>query len=352
MNSLESQLHYPLGETVPGPGSTIEVAPGVRWIRMPLPFVLNHINLWLLRDEIDGRQGWSVVDCCIARDETRAQWEQIFATQLQGLPILRVIVTHMHPDHIGLADWLCQRWGVRLWISATDYNVARLNALGPSAFGGDGAARYFASHGLNDAASVEQIKARSTYYPGLVPSVPQQFRRMADGDVLKIGGRDWRCISGYGHAPEHIALYCEELSTLVGGDMMLPRISTNVSVFDIEPEANALKQFLDSIDRFRALPEGTLVLPAHGKPFTGLHVRIEQLQQHHRERLADVMTACAARPCCAADILPVLFSRALDLHQKTFAMGEAVAHLHALWYQGRLRRSLDDDGIYRFAAVA
>ena len=171
MNELELQLHYPLGDALPEPGTTIEVAPGVRWIRMSLPFVLNHINLWLLRDEIDGRQGWSVVDCCISRDESKAQWEQIFATQLEGLPILRVIVTHMHPDHIGLAYWLCQRWDVRLWISATDYNVARLGALGPTAFGGEAAARYFASHGLNDPDSVQQIKARSNYFPALVPAV-------------------------------------------------------------------------------------------------------------------------------------------------------------------------------------
>lgn len=351
MNELESQLHYPLGEAMPEPGTTMEVAPGVRWIRMSLPFALNHINLWLLRDEIGGHQGWSVVDCCIARDESRAQWEQVFATQLEGLPILRVIVTHMHPDHIGLADWLCQRWNVRLWISATDYNVARLNTLGPSAFGGDAAANYFASHGLNDPASVEQIKARTNYYPSLVPGVPRRYRRMADGDVLTIGNQSWRCISGYGHAPEHIALYCEALKLLIGGDMMLPRISTNVSVFEVEPEANALKQFLDSIDRFRALPEDTLTLPSHGKPFIGLHVRIGQLHDHHRDRLDEVLLACSEQPCSAADILPVMFKRPLDLHQKTFAMGESVAHLHALWYQGRLHRSLDPDGIYRFSAA-
>ncbi len=349
MNELENQLHYPLGDAMPEPGHTMEVAPGVRWIRMSLPFALNHINLWLLRDEIDGRPGWSVVDCCIARDESRAQWEQVFANELDGLPILRVIVTHMHPDHIGLADWLCQRWNVRLWISATDYHVARLGAMGPSAFGGDAAADYFASHGLNDPASVEQIKARTRYFPSLVPSVPRQYRRMSDGDVLTIGGRRWRCISGYGHAPEHIALYCDALKLLIGGDMMLPRISTNVSVYEVEPEANSLKLFLDSIERFRDLPDDTLTLPSHGKPFTGLHVRIGQLQDHHRDRLEEVMQTCGERPSCAADILPVMFKRPLDLHQKTFAMGEAVAHLHALWYQGRLQRRLDADGVYRFA---
>ena len=351
MNELEMQLHYPLGEALAPNGGTLEVAPGVKWIRMSLPFALNHINLWLLRDCIGGVEGWSIVDCCIHRDEAKAQWESIFANELEGLPILRVIVTHMHPDHIGLAHWLCERWNVRLWISATDYQVARLGCMGPTGFGGDRAADYFASHGLNAPDMMEQIKERSGYFPSLVPSVPAQYRRLMDAMVLRIGGRDWRCISGYGHAPEHIALYCAELNVLIGGDMMLPRISTNVSVYEQEPEANALAQFLDSIDKFRALPEDTLVLPSHGKPFTGMHIRIQQLHDHHRDRLAEVMEACEARPCSAFDILPVMFKRPLDTHQTTFAMGEAVAHLHALWYAGKLQRSLEADGVYRFAVT-
>ncbi len=351
MNELERELHYPLGDTLPEPGATVEVADGVRWVRMSLPFALNHINLWLLRDEVDGCQGWSIVDCCISHDESRAQWEQIFSNELQGLPILRVIVTHMHPDHIGLAYWLCERWDVRLWVSATDYNVARLGAMGPTAFGGEAAASFFALHGLNDPESVAQITARASYFPSLVPAVPRQYRRMMDGDELRIGSHGWRCISGYGHAPEHISLYCATLGVLIGGDMMLPRISTNVSVYEVEPEANALKQFLDSIDKFKSLPEGTLTLPSHGKPFTGLYKRIRQLHDHHRDRLAEVLQACSEEARCAADIVPIMFRRPLDLHQKTFAMGEAVAHLHALWFQRRLRRTLDADGIYRFATV-
>jgi glyoxylase-like metal-dependent hydrolase (beta-lactamase superfamily II) len=352
MNELEQELHYPLGDALPEAGSSIEVAPGVRWIRMSLPFMLNHINLWLLRDEIDGRQGWTAVDCCISADESKVQWEKIFSTQLEGLPILRVVVTHMHPDHIGLAYWLCERWNVRLWISATDYNVARLGALGPTAFGGEAAALYFASHGLNDPDSMAQIKARANYFSRLVPAVPNKYRRMMDGDVLTIGGKAWACISGYGHAPEHIALYCAEMGLLIGGDMMLPRISTNVSVYEVEPEANALKEFLESIDKFKALPADTLTLPSHGKPFQGLHIRIRQLHDHHRDRLAEVMALCARQAASAADVVPVMFKRPLDLHQKTFAMGEAVAHLHALWYEGKLRRALDDDGVYRFRTTA
>lgn len=351
-NELEKKLHYPLGDRLPATGTAVTVAPGVKWIRMALPFALNHINLWLLRDEIDGQPGWSVVDCCISIDEAKAQWEQVFTNELEGLPILRVIVTHMHPDHIGLAHWLCERWQVRLWISATDYTMARIGTEGPTGFGGDSAALFFAAHGLNDPDTVAKVKGRSNYFPALVPSVPRQYRRMMDGDTLTIGGRPWACISGYGHAPEHISLYCGELKVLIGGDMMLPRISTNVSVYDQEPESNPLKQFLDSIDKFRALDARTLTLPAHGKPFTGLFERIQQLHDHHRDRLAEVMQACTARSCSAADMLPVLFKRTLDLHQTTFAMGESIAHLHALWFEGRLQRTLGEDGVYRFQAAA
>ncbi len=353
MNLLERELHYPLGDTLPEPGTALELAPGVRWIRMALPFALNHINLWLLRDEIDGRAGWTVVDCCIARDESRAQWDQVFATQLQGLPILRVIVTHMHPDHIGLADWLCTRWDAPLWISSTDYHVARvLTSSGDTLAGGASAAAFFAAHGMTDPESLAKVRARTHYYANLVPSVPADFVRLLDGMVLTIGGHEWRCIVGYGHAPEHMALYCRGRGLLIGGDMMLPRISTNVSVHAGEPESNSLRLFLDSIERFKALPADTLALPSHGKPFTGIHRRVEQLQEHHRERLAEVLAACTKQPHSAADALPIIFKRELDLHQMTFAMGETIAHLHLLWFAGVLKRTRGDDGIWRFGARA
>jgi glyoxylase-like metal-dependent hydrolase (beta-lactamase superfamily II) len=357
MNALEQLLHYPFGDAMPAQGQTMEVAPGVKWIRMALPFALDHVNLWLLRDEVDNPiaggarvQGWTVVDTCISRDEAKAQWEQIFASQLEGLPILRVIVTHMHPDHVGLAHWLCERWNAPLWISATDFLAARTASQSGSGFGGASAAEFFASHGLNDPEWGEKIRGRGSYYPSLVPNVPRAFRRLQDGDLIPIGSCNWRCISGFGHAPEHIALYCEPLQVLISGDMMLPRISTNVSVYDVEPESNPLKDFLDSIDKFAQLPANTLTLPSHGKPFRGLHERIRQLHAHHRERLAEVMQACEKTPQSAADVLSVIFKRKLDMHQTTFAMGESVAHLHALWFAGQVRRQRGEDGVWRFAA--
>ncbi len=355
MNLLERELHYTLGDTLPEVGEALAVAPGVRWIRMTLPFALNHINLWLRRDSIDGEhgkiQGWTVVDCCIARDESRAQWEQIFETQLQGMPILRVIVTHMHPDHIGLADFICKRWNAPLWISATDYNVARLltsKTSSDSGAGGDMAADFLVMHGVTNAEVIAEIRSRNSYYADMVPAVPDTYVRMMDGDTVMIGGHAWRCISGYGHAPEHIALYCADLNLLIGGDMMLPRISTNVSVHAGEPDANSLRLFLDSIAKFNALPADALGLPSHGKPFTGIHRRVEQLQEHHRDRLAELMEGCAVRPLSAAEGMLIMFKRELDSHQMTFAMGETVAHLNLLMFEGQLKRTRGADGVYRF----
>ncbi|MEN9539090.1 MAG: hypothetical protein RLZZ126_1325 [Pseudomonadota bacterium] len=369
MNELERELDYPFGDTLPEPGTTLEVAPGIRWIRMGLPFALNHINLWLLRDSLDhpdgsGRQmeGWTVVDTCISRDESRAQWQQIFDHELGGLPVLRVICTHMHPDHIGLAAWLCERWTTpehlcRLWISGQDYTLARLATLAPDNFGGgDDSARFFALHGMQSEADLAQVRARKNYFTNLVPSVPRTYKRLHDRDVVRIGGRNWRCISGYGHAPEHIALYCEDASghglpVLIGGDMMLPRISTNVSVHENEPEGNPLAQFLQSIDKFKPLPGNTLTLPAHGKPFRGLHARIAQLHAHHQARLDEVMDLCSKQAANAFEVVPIMFRRPLDLHQMTFALGEAIAHLNLLWHAGRLRRALGTDGVLRFRQI-
>jgi glyoxylase-like metal-dependent hydrolase (beta-lactamase superfamily II) len=343
MNHLESQLDYSFGDNVPAPGAVRQIAPGLYWLRMSLPFALDHINLWLLRDG----EGWTVVDSGIANDATRAAWETIFANELAGLPIVRVISTHCHPDHVGLSDWLCKRWNAPLWMTTGEYGFARMMAASLPGVDGTAMLPHFQCHGLTDAAMLEQLQGRKSYYPTLVPSVPASYRRLQDRQVVRIGEHDWTVIIGYGHSPEHASLYCAGLKILISGDMVLPRISTNVSVFAVEPEANPVQLYLDSLRKHRELPEDTLVLPSHGKPFRGLHTRIDQLEEHHRERLAEVVAACAT-PKSAAEILPVMFRRALDAHQLTFALGEALAHLHKLWFDGVLQRQAGDDGILRF----
>jgi glyoxylase-like metal-dependent hydrolase (beta-lactamase superfamily II) len=343
MNPHESELHYPFGDTLPASGEALEVAPGVRWIRMGLPFALNHVNLWLVADG----DGWAVIDCGIANDATRASWEQVFASQLDGKPVTRVIVTHCHPDHVGLADWLCERWQVSLWMTVGEYGFARMLSAGLPGADGPAMIPFFRRHGLSDASKLAQLDGRKHYYPSLVPTVPRHFVRIGESIALRIGAHDWRVIGGTGHSPEHAALYCASLGVLVSGDMLLPRISTNTSVFAIEPEADAVGQFLESLNKFMPLPADTLVLPSHGKPFRGMRERVAQLRAHHAERLDEVRQACAS-PQSAADIVPIMFRRELDMHQLTFAMGEALAHLHRLWYAGELQRIDGDDGVLRF----
>ena len=343
MNPHESELHYPFGDTLPATGAAMPIAPGVRWIRMGLPFALNHINLWLL----DDGDGWAVVDCGISNDATRSAWEQVFTDALEGRPITRVIVTHCHPDHVGLAASLCERWQVKLWMSVGEYGFARMMAAGLPGADGPATIPHFRRHGLSDPDKLAQLEGRKAYYPTLVPKVPDQFVRLDPRKPLMIGAHEWCIMIGTGHSPEHAALYCESLNILISGDMLLPKISTNTSVFAIEPEADAVGQFLTSLQAFRGLPEQTLALPSHGKPFQGIHQRVRQLEEHHAARLDEVRVACSI-PRSAADIVPLMFKRDLDMHQLTFAMGEALAHLHRLWYAGELKRLQNDDGVLRF----
>lgn len=355
MNHAESRLHYPLGDSLPPSGSAIDVAPGIRWVRMGLPFALDHINLWLLRDRIDGPQGrvegWTVVDCCVDTPTGRAQWEAVFTSALEGLPILRVIATHMHPDHLGLAHWLCERWNAPLWISATDYYTALAACNGDLFLSTDALRDFYRSHGLVDAGFHARLKDRGSYYAALVPKLPMHFRRMMDGDRIRIGEHDFECIAGYGHAPEHMALHSAAQGILISGDMVLPRISTNISVFAGEPEADPLRLFLTSLNRFDGLADATLVLPSHGKPFVGLAERLQQLRAHHEGHLVLARAACAEKAHSAGELLSKLFPRQLDSQQLSFALGETLAHLHLLWHAGAVRRIHDSDGVYRFATA-
>ena len=347
MNHLESQLDYPLGETLPALGEVHSLASGLKWLRMPLPFALDHINLWLIGDELEGQAGWSAVDCGVANDATKAAWEQVLASSTDGGGLQRVFATHCHPDHVGLADWLCSKFDAPFWATTGEYAFARMMSAALPGVDGSAALPHFQRHGLSDPALVTQMGERRNYYPSLVPAVPLAYTRMRDGDELRIGAHSWTVITGFGHSPEHAALYCADQQVLISGDMVLPRISTNVSVFAIEPEGNPLQLYLDSLGKFSHLPADTLVLPSHGKPFRGLHTRIDQLREHHSARLAEVMQACST-PLSAADIVPIMFRRALDTHQLSFALGEALAHLHKLWFDGILRRQQGEDGIVRF----
>lgn len=333
----ESLLHY-THPTLPEPGDRVEVAEGLFWVRMRLPYALDHINLWLLRD---GAQ-WVVVDCGLGNDATREEWLRIFDKSLGGSTLSRVIVTHHHPDHVGNAGWLTARFGVPLWMAQAEYLTAHANLEGIAGFGREALVAMYLRNGLDDAMAQTMLTGRMNYRTH-VTDFPTRYQRIMDGETLVIGDHGWRVIMGYGHAPEHAALYCEALGVLISGDMVLPRISTNVSVPSSQPAGNPLGQYLDSIRHYAELPPETLVLPSHGLPFRGLRERVTQLQEHHRLRLAELLEVLDT-PKSAAEVLSTLFRRKLDTHQMFFAMGESMAHMHYLYGQGELER-LDGDVI-------
>ncbi len=332
------------GDAAPQPGVALEVSPGVHWLRMPMPLALDHINLWLLADG----DGWTAIDSGLPTDATRAAWEQVFAGTLQGRPLRRVLCTHMHPDHVGLAHWLCARSGAELWMTQGEYLSARLMSAGLEPTDPDSALAHYRAHGAPDG-ELDKLAGRGNFYRRMVAQVPLRYRRIVAGEAIRIGDSDWTVIEGAGHSPEHAALWCAQHGLLISGDMLLPKISTNVSVFPIEPGADALGRYLRALCRFEPLPAETRVLPSHGLPFIGVHGRVRQLREHHAERLEAVMQACRAQPRSAYELLPVLFHRVLDAHQLGFALGEAIAHAHRLYAAGLLARD-DDAGVHRWRA--
>jgi glyoxylase-like metal-dependent hydrolase (beta-lactamase superfamily II) len=343
---MDGSLVFPVG-TPPALGETILIAPGIRWLRMRLPFALNHINLWLLEDGA----GWTIVDCGYALDETRDAWQRIFAEDLAGLPVHRIIVTHYHPDHIGLASWLTERWDAPLWITEQEFAHAQMHTYGTGGDALESTRRDFALRAGLDEASSKVFAIRQNGYRRGVPSLPAEHLTIAEGSVIEIGGREWRVIIGEGHAPEHACLYCAEAGVLIAGDQILPKISPNISVQTYDPDGDPLSRYLASLKKLRAaLPADILVLPSHNLPFRGVHQRIDELAAHHHARCDDATTACA-RASSAADLLPVLFRRQLDAHQMGFALGEALAHLHYLERQGILIRERGADGVDRFLSA-
>lgn len=344
MNPLEQRLHYPLGETLPEHGRALEVAPGVKWLRMGLPFALNHINLWLLRDEIDGRAGWSVVDCCIDRAESRAQWEQVFATEMEGLPLLRVIVTHMHPDHIGMAGWLSRKYGARLWISRLEYLTCRVLVSDTNREAPADAVRFYQQAGWSPAA-IEAYRARFGKFGLHIHALPDSYKRLEDGQRIRIGAHEWEVVGGNGHSPEHSCLYCPSLKLLISGDQILPKISSNVSLHPNEPEANPMGDWMASLDKLQArVPDDVLVMPAHNDCFHGLHVRIEQLRRG-QEQAFDQLREILREPKRVIDVFPALFRRAIDpadASQLGLATGEALACLNYLVQRDEVHRELRD----------
>lgn len=333
-------LRFPFPEPPP-PGSVQEVAPRVKWLRMPLPYALDHINLWVLEED----DGWMLVDTGMDTAETRALWDQVLAGPLKAKPVTRLLCTHFHPDHIGLAGWLADRHGVTLEITLKEWDMAR--AIRDTKLDSKDTAAFYARIGFPLA---DEGTVPGNAYASRVHPLPLKHLTVDPANPVAAAGTSWRVVVGEGHSPELAALYSADLGLLISGDQVLPGISPNISVRVDNPDTNPLKDFLASLARFRDLPADTLVLPSHKLPFYGVRERIDQITAHHRDRLAVAKAACTG--VNAMDVLSAIFPRALDPHQVHFAIGETLAHLNYLMAAGEVERLENNNGPDLYRAVA
>lgn len=328
MDASTASLSFPVPEA-PQPGTITPIAPGVRWLRLALPFALDHVNIYLIADG----EGEAVLDTGIADDPTRAVWEALLAG---GLRPTRLILTHFHPDHIGLANWLAERCGVGVAMPLTEYLFAQNLLYNPAALGSPTHHDFYTRNGLPEA-EVGLLMGRGHHYLRMTTGLPPVFHRLRAGETLSLSDRTLSVFTGGGHAPEQAMLWDRAGSVFFAADQVLAKISPNVSVWPQEPDANPLGLYLESLASLRAtLPPDVLVLPAHNLPFRGLHVRLDQLAEHHAARCEAVATACAEGPRSVYEIIPAMFHRKLDAHQTGFAFGEAMAHVNYMVARGEL----------------
>jgi glyoxylase-like metal-dependent hydrolase (beta-lactamase superfamily II) len=323
----------------------IELAEGVGWTRSPVPGSLNHINLWLLEDH----GGIAIVDTGLNMPAAREAWEAVFAGPLAGRTVTRIICTHFHPDHLGMAGWLAARFGVRLWMTRGEWLFARMLTSDVRDTPPDEAIAYWRAAGWDEDRIAAEAARGWGRFAAMVSPVPVAMVRLQDGQTIRIGPRDWRIVIGSGHSPEHACLVDEEGGLMISGDQVLPRITSNVSLNLSEPEADPLGEWLASIAKLKGLSDDLLVLPSHGEPFTGLHARLDALAGGHADRL-DALHAHLAEPRRAVDCFPVLFGRKIDDSVYGMATGEALAHLRHLVVEGRAVRS-EQDGAHWYRAA-
>ncbi|WP_297802803.1 MBL fold metallo-hydrolase [uncultured Brevundimonas sp.] len=341
-NSLERTergLTYPQ-PTLPLAGEAVEVAKGVLWLRHALPMALDHINVYAIRDG----DGWVIVDTGLDTPTTRADWERALAGSLQGLPVNRLIVTHMHPDHLGLAGWLTQVTGATFMISRLEYLSARMHVAEDMEGATPQAEAFYRRQGWDDAA-IERWKSRFGRMSRSVSPLPPQYARLSEGDVLTIGDDEWTVVIGEGHSPEHVCLWRKSDGVIIAGDQILPKISSNIGVWDTEPMADPLKDWLESLEALKQrLPSDLLVLPSHGEPFYGVTTRLDALLRGHEVGLKRLGKSLRQK-CRSIDVFGALFARTIGPELLGMATAEALAHLNYLEGQGRAVRETDEQGV-------
>ena len=328
----------------PAEGTATEVASGILWMRLPLPMALDHVNVYALEDG----PGWALIDTGLHSRRGIALWQRLLDRPLKGRPVTRVIVTHHHPDHVGMAGWFQNR-GAELLASRVAWLYARMLTLDEQPTATAQAMQFWRRAGLPADRLAVRGAERPFNFADVVHPLPVGFTRLAEGDQLHLAGRDWRVRLGGGHAPDHLTLWSDGL--VIGGDQLLPGISANIGVYPTEPEADPLTDWLDSCAAFQPHASATdLILPGHKLPFTGLPFRLQQMIDNHvsaLDRLQEFLTT----PRRAIDCFPLLFKRPIGVAEEGLALVEAVAHLNCLLRRGAVWRSLAPDGAYLWERV-
>ncbi|PQO23124.1 MBL fold hydrolase [Rhodobacteraceae bacterium WD3A24] len=328
----------------PAEAEGCEVAPGVIWLRLPLPMALDHVNAYAL----DDGEGWTVVDPGIASRRSRAIWERILAGPLAGKPVVRVVVTHHHPDHIGLAGWFQREHGAELWTTRTAWLFARMLTLDEQPRPAPETMAFWKRSGMDPEILAQRAQERPFNFADMVAPLPLGFRRIRQGDVLRMGGRDWEVHVGGGHAPEQATFWSRDDHLVIGGDQLLPGISPNLGVYATEPEADPVADWLEACARLLRIARADhLVLPGHKLPFTGLPLRLHQKMDNHHHALERLL-AHLDRPRVGGDCFAPLFKRRIDASNYGLALVEAVAHLNHLHQAGLATRRMGADGAWRW----
>jgi glyoxylase-like metal-dependent hydrolase (beta-lactamase superfamily II) len=340
------QLTFPYIEP-PAAAGMIEVASGILWSRLALPFRLDHVNIYFIYDG----DGWALIDTGLGDKATQAAWQPLLERLLSKRRLTRIIATHFHPDHVGSAGFLLQRFDVPLYMSATEYLQSLNLHLNPGALDAEHYRRFYLEHGL-DTETTGRVVTGGHAYLRLMSGLPPTYRRVVAGDVLRIGGREFDVLTGGGHSPEQVMLVCRADKLFFSADQVMANISPNVSVAAVDPEGDPLGQYLRSLRALRReIAEDVLVLPGHNLPFYGVHTRIDELIGHHEVRCDRILRACRAAPRSAAELIPFVFTRVLDPHQMGFAFSEVLAHVNYMLRQGTLTPTAAADGIRRVVAA-
>lgn len=341
---LPAGLAYPHGEAIPGPAEAIEVADRILWLRLPLPMTLDHVNVYAL----DDGDGWTIVDTGFQTGKTKTMWEEALAGPLAAKPVKRVIATHHHPDHIGLAAWFQGEKGASLWTTRTAWLFARMLTLDHHERTSEPNLLHMKRAGA-DEATLEWARNREPMnFSRVVAMLPPGYKRIKDGDRIEMGGRTWRVFTGDGHAPEHATFWSVDGDLVIAGDQILPRISPNLGVYPTEPEADPVGEWLASCKKFQPYAtERHVVLPGHNRPFTGLPKRLEQLIDNHHGAIKRLRKHLI-EPRSAIDCFDTIFKRKIGQGEFGLAMVESIAHLNHMYAVGEADKRLDADGVLRF----